>query len=55
MMERRFFVVAVVMAFLCSNVLQADIIYEVIDLGTLGGDRIMRKHQKGKLLWPKTS
>jgi hypothetical protein len=35
----RVLVLAVVIAFLRSNVLQAEIIYEVIDLGTLGGDQ----------------
>jgi probable HAF family extracellular repeat protein len=38
-MEKQLLVLAVVMAFFCPPGLSADIIYEVIDLGTLGGDR----------------
>jgi probable HAF family extracellular repeat protein len=37
-MRRRILVLAVVLSFLCPLVLQADITYELIDLGTLGGD-----------------
>jgi probable HAF family extracellular repeat protein len=37
-MEKQIIVLAVIMVFLCPAGLQADIIYEVIDLGTLGGD-----------------
>jgi len=37
-MKRQIMVLAVVTAFLCPTSLPADIIYKVIDLGTLGGD-----------------
>jgi hypothetical protein len=37
-MKKLIFVSAVVIAFLCPAYVQATIVYEVIDLGTLGGD-----------------
>jgi probable HAF family extracellular repeat protein len=38
-MKRQILVLVVVSTFFCPVDLQADTVYEVIDLGTLGGDR----------------
>ena len=39
LMKSAILLLAVVMAFFCPTGLQAEIVYELIDLGTLGGDR----------------